>query len=296
MDIRQLRYFVSVAEDRSFTEAAKRLFISQPSLSQQIADLERSIGVKLFDRNRHAVVQLTPGGQALFKEATALLAHAEEAVKIVKRVDSGITGTLRIGFLGLAERNFLPRLISRLHQKYPELELNLIPLPFAQLDKALLRGDIDAGFTLMAAFEKKGSPHLAHKTIYTDILCLIVPLDHPLAKESTIDLSAITEPIICISEEEGGRGTRSLLKLCTTHGISCNLFKSHPETLLLAVESGEGIAILPRTVPEIYFVSPNLRFINIEGPDATVYSALMWKNENSNPYISLFLEELEAII
>src|SRR4051794_10340008 len=117
MEIRQLRYFISVAEQLNFTEAAKRLFVAQPSVSQQIASLERSMDVKLFIRDKHSV-KLTPAGKVFLNDAIEIVNKSEEALKRAKKAAVGEVGQLSVGFLNAPVKNFLPDLVKEFRKKY----------------------------------------------------------------------------------------------------------------------------------------------------------------------------------
>ncbi|MBP2643381.1 MAG: hypothetical protein H6Q67_1268 [Firmicutes bacterium] len=295
MNIRQLQYFISVAENLSFTAAAKSLYISQPSLSQQIAELERHIGVKLFYRDRHCV-RLTAAGTSLLKEAKILVAKAEEAIKITREAETGIVGRLSIGFLGAAERIFLPQLLAAFRKKYPNVELNLHHFnSFSELDKTLLQGEVDIGVTLKSNHEML--PLLSWKPIYTDTLSIVLSSSHPLIDKVARQISLLDgEPIYILDRDVASRCFDTLLQICADRRINPIIrLVPHMQTVLLMVESGAGFAILPRLIPETY-ASPRLKCFNIEGIDTTVDVIAAWKTNSDNPSIALFIEELENML
>ncbi|MBP2655483.1 MAG: hypothetical protein H6Q73_3052 [Firmicutes bacterium] len=295
MNIKQLQYFISVAEHLSFTAAAKTLYITQPSLSQQIADLERHIGVKLFYRDRHSV-RLTAAGISLLKEAKGLVAKANEAIKITRLAETGTVGSLTIGYLGAAERRFLPQLLAKFNHKFPNVELNLVHFnAFTDLDKTLLQGDIDIAITLKSKTEMM--PLLSWKVIYTDSLTLVLPSTHPLANKISKRFSLLNgESIFLLDRDVASRCFDTLLQICSDRKISPNIrLVTHMQTILLMVESGAGFAILPSIVPETY-ASQNLRCIDLDGADTKIDVIAAWKSNNPNPSLPLFLEEVEAII
>jgi DNA-binding transcriptional LysR family regulator len=121
-DLRQLRYFVAVAEESSYTRAAERLTMSQQSLSQQITLLERLLGVKLFDRDTRGT-GLTAVGALFLPEARAVLARADEAVDVVARAARGEIGSLRLAFLATTTNYLLPPVVRAVRQRLPELRL-----------------------------------------------------------------------------------------------------------------------------------------------------------------------------
>ena len=124
MELRQLRYFIAVAEHLNFTEASKRLFVAQPAVSQQIAGLEKSLGLKLFIRDKHSV-KLTPAGRVFLNDAIDLLSRSEEAEKRVKKAASGEVGQLSIGFLNAPVKKFLPHLVKEFRGDFPHIQISL---------------------------------------------------------------------------------------------------------------------------------------------------------------------------
>src|SRR5258708_4895762 len=118
MELRHLRYFITVAEELHFGRAAERLFIAQPPLSQQIQQLERELGFTLFTRNNRRV-QLTPAGHLFLEEAREIFSHLEKAIHAGLRVARGEVGWLGIGFVGTATYDILPAALSAFRAKYP---------------------------------------------------------------------------------------------------------------------------------------------------------------------------------
>lgn len=125
MNIRQLEYFISVATNLNFTKAAKLLYISQSTLSEQISELEKMVGVKLFLRNTHAV-QLTASGAAFLKEAKKIIKTMDESIQIARQAESTITGNLRIGILDGLEYQFLAKALRIFGGNIRKSPLNLL--------------------------------------------------------------------------------------------------------------------------------------------------------------------------
>ena len=165
MHIKQLRYFIVVAEHLNFTKAAKILYVSQPALSQQIADLEKLLKVKLFARNHHSV-SLTPAGVIFLQEAYDIVTKSEQAIQKVQIKDaSAITGTITIGYLGQYENKILPDLVRIFRQNCPLMNIKLFYVAIANLYHGLENGEIDIGFCL--SFGSKQPNGLFHETLYT---------------------------------------------------------------------------------------------------------------------------------
>ncbi|MEV4810989.1 LysR family transcriptional regulator [Micromonospora avicenniae] len=182
-DLRQLRYFVAVAEESSFTQAASRLMITQQSLSQQINALERILGAKLFNRDSRGT-RLTETGSLFLPEARAVLERADEAVAVVRRAVRGETGRLRLAFLATTANHLLPPVVRAVREHLPNLELVTEETTIAPLVEGVLGGDIDLAFS-----RPPQVPGLATRTIATEQVCAVLPEGHPLADRAELALS-----------------------------------------------------------------------------------------------------------
>ncbi|MEU4680390.1 LysR family transcriptional regulator [Micromonospora sp. NPDC023737] len=182
-DLRQLRYFVAVAEESSFTQAASRLMITQQSLSQQINALERILGAKLFNRDSRGT-RLTDTGSLFLPEARAVLERADEAVAVVRRAVRGETGRLRLAFLATTANHLLPPVVRAVREHLPNLELVTEETTIAPLVEGVLGGDIDLAFS-----RPPQVPGLATRTIATEQVCAVLPEGHPLADRPELALS-----------------------------------------------------------------------------------------------------------
>lgn len=293
MDIRQLQYFIAVAENLSFTEASKELFVAQSAVSQQIADLEKKIGVKLFIRNKRTV-KLTNAGQVLLKEAIMLVNKSQEVLEKTRQAESGIIGGLKIGFLGYTERNFLPHLIRQFRRSYPKVDLHLNQFNHGMLIEALKTNELDIGFTLSFSIDNIGD--LDGKKIFTETISVAMHQEHPLANNKALRLEDLAnERFIVLNRQESPQGFNKTLLMCSNSGFSPNIV-GEPRlinTVLLLVDAGMGIAIVPKSLK--LYSSPSLRFIDIEGDQTEDELMVAWKKNNENPSIPLFLKELEAV-
>ena len=290
MEIKHLRYFIAVAENLNFTEAAKQLFIAQSAVSQQIADLERELGVRLFIRNKRSV-KLTSAGSVFLKEAVDTIKKAEIAVQKARQADTGLIGNIRMGFLNSAVRRFMPEIIRKFHEKFPSVDLDLQQLTLAGLTAAIKSGGIDVGFTVSLGLNKISG--VIWEKIYGDYSCIAVCAGHPLANKTTVDIASLAEEkFIVMSRQESPEGFDLILRLCADHGFSPNIVSNPPlmETVLFLVEAGLGVAIVPGSTKA--YANPNLRFLEIEGGGGSMDVGMMWQKKNSNPSLPVFLEEM----
>jgi DNA-binding transcriptional LysR family regulator len=293
MDLGQLREFIALAGRLNFSEAAKSLYIAQPVLSRHIADLEQQLGVQLFTRTKHSV-QLTTMGQLLLEESRAILARYEEALQKIRLAASGLTGCVKIGFLDAAAKRFLAPFAVQFNRIQPNIELQLFSFDYSkELIYALKRNEIDIGFMLSVGVNN--DVELNCQPLYCDVVSAVVRHDHPLANATSIDLTQIAqEPLLILSRNQFLDGHEHVLKIYQSRGITPTIASelSRLDTLLLMVEIGLGITILPRHT-QVY-ASPNIRYIDLNGNECRFDVVVVWKKTSSNPAILPFLKELDA--
>ncbi len=176
IDLRQMRYFVAVAETLHFGRAAERLHVSQPPLSRQIAALERELGATLFERHSRQV-RLTPAGQRFLEDARSVLAAFDEACRSARLVEQGELGELHVGFMMHAALSSVPPLTREFVSRHPHVRLHLREvLPSALVD-AVLKGELDAGIGFLPV-ARKG---IERRPVHREPLCLALPSAHALA-------------------------------------------------------------------------------------------------------------------
>jgi len=292
MELRQLKYFLSVAKNLNFTRSAAELFITQPTLSQQIAELEKEIGVQLFVRSTRKI-KLTHAGTTLLGEAKILMNQFESAIALTQQADHTMAGRLRIGILGPSERRFLPAILTNFREKYPRIQLELKQFHLGTLDIAFSRDEIDIGFTLkMPNINSDLLSHLSYQNVYTDHLCLITPHIKNINSFKLQDCTQLANnSLVFMNRELGGRGLDDMLRILTNRGIHPSVLPTQNlDTTLLSIESGLGVSVFPRHVPEAYS-SPNISVIDIDGEYVDIVMA--WKKASENPLITAFVNELE---
>ncbi|SDJ17819.1 LysR substrate binding domain-containing protein [Paraburkholderia steynii] len=177
LDVKPLRYFVTLAETRHFGRAAARLNLSQPPLSRQLAALEASLGVTLIERNPRSVV-LTAAGERFYQDAKAILASIEQAEKNARAAAIGDSGQLTIGFTMCAAYSVLPSYARAYGDAWPDVTLNLREVVSNDLASQVLSGQIDAAIMFPGAQSKD----LDTRAIFTEPLCVALSREHPLAR------------------------------------------------------------------------------------------------------------------
>ena len=179
MDLRQLRYFQAVAEEGSFSGAARRLHVSQPPLSLHVKTLENELGVRLFDRSNRGVA-LTPAGQAFYDETRGLLRRLEQAKLKARHAGQGEVGTLSIGFVTIAGFGVLPPALKRFRDKYPHVDVQLHELTTDAQIRELRAERLDLGIGLGPVDEAD----LTFEPFRRESLLLAAPVRHPLVRGS----------------------------------------------------------------------------------------------------------------
>ena len=234
MELRQLKYFVAVAEELNFRRAAEKLYMQQPPLSRQIRQLETELGVELFYRTKRSVA-LTEAGKAFLDEAKLTLVQAQRAINAVKTKSS-----LTIGFSICAFDSILPELIQEYRRQYPETEVNLTEMSKEKQIAALLNHQIDLGF----CYAPISQPELEFTTILSEPLVVVLPFNHFLAEREQIELRSLqNESFILCPREIKPDVRQQIEQLCLEAGFELKTAReaSLPEVQLRLVESGMGI-------------------------------------------------------
>ncbi|HEY2698127.1 MAG TPA: LysR family transcriptional regulator [Pseudonocardiaceae bacterium] len=187
MELRQLRYFVAVADHLSFSRAATELHLAQQSLSQQIGALERGIGVRLFDRDTRGT-RLTDAGRVFLTEARAVLDRAEQAETVARRADRGEIGRLDLAFLASTANYMLPPVVRAVRERFPELELTTQDGQIDEVVAGLRDGRFDAAFTRPPLV-----PDLETRTLASEPVCAVLPVGHRLAERTELRLADLAD-------------------------------------------------------------------------------------------------------
>jgi LysR family hydrogen peroxide-inducible transcriptional activator len=183
MEIHQLRYFVAVADEGSFSRAAAKVRVAQPSLSQQIRKLEAEIGQPLFDRLPRSVV-LTEAGRCFIDYARQILTSIEDARRCVNELEGEISGTLAVGAIPTIAPYVLPQLVRNFHEHYPEVTLEIVEDVTDGITRRIEAGELDVAL----ASTCQQSPTLRREWLDNEPLLALVPKEHPLAKKTLIEL------------------------------------------------------------------------------------------------------------
>lgn len=292
MDIRQLQYFITVAECLNFTEAAKRLYIVQSALSQQIVEIEKKIGVTLLERSKRSV-KLTSAGHIFLKDAIDIVDRYNQALVKTRQTEQGLIGTLKVGFLSDSFSNFLPPLIQKFIGTYPNIDMKLTLLSNGPLMEKLSEDAIDLAFTINVGMHYV--PNVDWLQISQDFVSVMVNRNHPLASEATVDFSKFSsERFIIMRRQVSPQGFDSTLQICANNGFSPKIVDevNAVKDMLLLVASGIGVAILPNHIGKDY--SNFVCCIPLEKGKYVVDLVAAWKKTNLNPSLPYFLDTLRS--
>ena len=246
MELRHLRYFVAVAEELNFTRAAQRMCTVQPSLSQQIKDLEAEVGVQLLTRTNRKV-ELTPEGEAFLKEALLCLEHAEKAVNDARQIANIQKDQLHIGFVPVAEMKVFPYIMPNIRAHFPRLKIHFHSLTDAEQFRALKKGTIDIAFTRYP----DASEELAHIQVFQEPLALIIPKNSSVADQRHISIKSFNQQDFVISDEDASPQLHKIIQdFFKTSKLNVNVVQKSTNILLNVnlVGMGVGWSLVPAYV------------------------------------------------
>ncbi|MET0267418.1 MAG: LysR family transcriptional regulator [Duganella sp.] len=312
LELRQLRYFITVAEELHFGRAALRLHMTQPPLSQTIAALEELLGAMLFERNRRGVA-LTPAGTALLPEARRLLAQAQELPQLVQRAAAGEVGKLTLAFVSSADYSVLPPFLQAYRAAYPQVQITLQEATSdVQLDD-LLQQRIDAGL-LIPPLPDKARTELDYLPVLREPLVLALPsavlagipgaghpgAGHPGAglpaprRRGKISLDQLPAlPLIIFPRAISPALYDAILSVFRDAGITPAIGQQaiQMQTIVGLVSAGMGMALVPQSVCNLK--RPGVEYRALAAASPLVETGLAWRRDNASPVLRGFLELLK---
>ncbi len=287
MDLRQLRYFVAVAEELHFGRAASRVGIAQPPLTQQIQKLEADLGCPLLVRGRRTA--LTEAGSVLLERARRLLQQAEEAAEATRRAARGERGQLRVGAPPSIMLSGLPAIIRKYRRRYPEVEFTLRELSTAAIENALRSEEIDAGFLR----ETEPGPPLASRVFLEEPVVAVLPAAHPLAAAKSVSLASLRgAPFIFFPRRLGAAFHDKLIAFCTAAGFAPRVVQEATQwqSVVSLVEAGMGVSLAPGCVQRFRWAGVHYRPL----PRLRTRVAICWRAENPSPATAAFVNLASA--
>lgn len=288
MELRLLQYFLVVAEEQNFSRAASRLHIAQPSLSQQIRRLEQELETELFDRTARPV-RLTNAGQLLLTDARSLVQEVEATAREVRRAGRGEVGRIRIGYSYGGLYDLVLQLLRRLRAAWPETNMIIHQISEREQVPALRTRKVDV--VIGRVTEPLGSEVLV-RPLRDERLIAILPVDHPLAQGSTVELAALSderfvmfprrlEPVVFDNYIEACKRTGFTMRL--EHEVS------DAQTQALAIAAGLGVGL---SGEHLALRFPELVYVPVVPPITIAGIAALWCESRLPVCLEPFLKDL----
>ena len=295
MNLNQLRYFVSVAENGSFTRAAASQYISQTAITQQIHALEENVGAKLFDRNSHPV-SLTPAGKVFLKEAREILGRMDVALARIREAPVGLEGELRLGYTKGYEHSDLPKHLRGFHQEYPNVLISCYRCDTDMLASGVLHGEYDVIFTWDSTNIRQ-EESIELRVFERVPLYVALYADHPLARRKELTRRELKqENILYMSPSGTGNsfGDAFYISLYQRAGYQPNIIlrSNDMESILMMVAAEEGISIVPGYSHPWDIGTENVVFLPLSGEEENEEILIAWRRDNDNPALQRFIQKI----
>jgi DNA-binding transcriptional LysR family regulator len=287
MELRRLGYFVAVVEQRSFRAAALQLHLSQPPLTRQIQLLEESLGVQLLTRGP-AGAEPTTAGRLFYEEARNLLALAQQAADRVRLAAQGQIGRLDVGVFGSAVLGAIPPVVREFRVRHPQVEVVLHSLDRGEQLRALRERRITVGFNRFFGEE----PDLTSEVIQTELMSVVLPETHPLAKRSSLALAEIArEPLILYPRRPRPGFIDYLMRLFHTRGLVPQAVQEVDDVLTATalVAAGLGLSLVTDSGRNLSI--PGITHVRLRPADrAEVELSVIWRRDDDSPLTQGFVE------
>lgn len=290
MDIKDLRCFIVLAEELNFRQAAEKLHMSQPPLTRLIGQLERELGVALFERTTRRV-ELTEAGQSLLGEARGLILHADETARRIRHATAEASNRLRVGYVPLALYTVLPQFLDQCRKDFSELELDLRERTTDMQLNELCRAEIDLGFIYMPIYSKL----LAVKPVYREPMKLAVPTSHPMANHSAVKLTDFASDVFIMhSRAENPAMYDDILRCCTIAGFSPRILqKADDQSCMALLLAGQGIHFIASGME---CLEPNgLKHLVIDNTAPTLELAIAWRREDPSSIVEALVNQIPSV-
>lgn len=294
MNINQLKYFVAVAEHRSFTKAATQYYLSQTAVTQQVQSLEDSLGVRLLDRSSRPV-SLTPAGIVFLREAKAILVRMETAVSRTRDASTGVVGALRIGYTKGYERSALSDKLRAFHRDHPNILLTCYRCDTDVLAAGLLNQEYDIIFTWDSTNICQDDT-VEVRLVERARLVVALYGSHPFAQRTVLRREELkNEAILYMTPSATGSsfGDAHFMALYQKAGYQPNILlrSNDVESILMMVAAEEGVSILPAYCTDKLTNADNLIFVPLLGDEETEDILAVWRRDDTSPALRHFIQQ-----
>jgi DNA-binding transcriptional LysR family regulator len=288
MELRQLRYFVAVAEDGNISRAARRIFLTQPALSRQIKVLEEEVGQCLLERQAHSI-RLTPAGETLLREARELLQHAEQVLERVRVAGRGLR--LRVGYAPSLAAGMLSVAVGNFTQAHPNTHVELFDLSTSEMLAGLESEKLDVALCVGQQRQTRG---LKWTPLVRAPWRLAVNRNHPLARRSQVTpLQVAGEPLLVYSQRDYPEYWDMIAGWLRDHRQRPRIAGEHSgaESLMAAVESGLGVAFVTTQMARLFPKRVQLLTLS-SAPEPVCIAVGHRANRADDKPLAVFVEEL----
>ncbi|GHO94018.1 LysR family transcriptional regulator [Reticulibacter mediterranei] len=286
IELRHLRYFAAVAQELHFSRAAEKLLIAQPALSQQIRQLERIVGARLFERNRHSVT-LTNAGQVFLKEILPILEQVENAIKSAQEAHQGLVGKLSVGYFRHAPGadTFLPDVMALYRQRFPAVDIGLKEMHLQEQHNALDAQLIQIAYTI-GIKDQDMATEFDIEVIQQLPIVVVCTSQHRFASQPFVLLrDLVDEPFICSSHSSAGVLYEQMIRLC---GFKPHIVQEVADIpmILGLVAANVGIGLFP--ISPMLLHRQDVVICPLADIDITFEAFLMWRKQETSPLVEAF--------
>jgi DNA-binding transcriptional LysR family regulator len=291
MELRQLRYFLATAEELHFGRAAHRLHIAQPSLTQQIQNLEAELGVRLFLRTKRRV-ELTEAGQLFLTEVRLVMEHLTQAVQVAQRAERGELGRLSLAYAGATMYRVLPPILQEFHARYPAVDLMVNEVSTEKQLSLFDQNLIHVGL-LHPPIRRDD---IACETIFREPMILALPENHPLVDCDKIAPEQLADQSFILFQRQQGPWLHDrITSLCQQAGFSPRVVQETcpPNAVLGLVAADIGVAFVAeslQTVPR-----PGIAFRSLATTPVELETAVTWRKTSISPVLQAFLNVVHDV-
>jgi DNA-binding transcriptional LysR family regulator len=285
MELRQLHYFIAVAEALNFRKAAERLHITQPSVSRKVRQLEDELGVTLLIRDRKQV-QLTDAGRLVLHKAKALLAEAAELAQSVRRTDPGERGSLKVG-VGIPLAQSIRGLVTAFARRFPGVDVQYQDIVFPSMqNRALRKAEIDVGIF----WPPVDHTRLDSEPLFEERFWVVLPSSHPLAKRRKLRLKELAGQLLLLPNQTSSVNHK-VLQMCRDAGLTLKTKGTTAvphEAGAALVASGKGIYVLAGTPLKFPSFGSGIAVVPLDEP-FTIEVYMAWRKRESSAAVLNFL-------
>ena len=295
MNLNQLKYFMSVAEHRSFTKAASQYYISQTAITQQIHALEERVGTQLIDRNSRPIA-LTPAGNVFLAEVKAILERMDTALWRTREASTGLVGNLRVGYTKGYEHSDLAQRLRLFHKEFPNILITCYRSDTERLAAGLLNHEYDIIFTWDSTNIRQ-EKRLEFRLVENVPLMVALYDGHPFSRRSILSRRDLKgETLLFMSPDSTGEsfGDAYYIQLYQRAGYQPNILlrTSDVESVLMMISAEAGICILPAYCTKMAASIDNVKFVPLEGEEETEEILAVWRDDDPSPALRHFVDRI----